>query len=149
MATLAPLATPNDVRALSIPATAIGTKVTDEILQQMILAESAVAYGILSSRYAPEDVAAAADPALNAAICDMVAFRALKLRGFNPKNESDKTVMDARDEAMTFLADVAGGRRHLNVTAAFPDELGSSDAPPCGRGFDRWPSPGTSQGFND
>lgn len=63
---------------------------------------------------------------LRGAVCDIAAYRILRVRGFNPEGP-DKLVVDAYDRAMKWIMDVASGKASVGGAAPVESSVPLSD----------------------
>lgn len=113
-------ATPADLRALSVSADALAG-IDDPTLQVAIDSASGRADGYLRSRYTLPITNVSDD--LKQVVCDMAAYIALKVRGFNP--EGNELLVKGWDDALKWLQQVASGL----VSPALGDSSGGTPVP--------------------
>lgn len=136
-------ATVEDLEISGIPLSAFGRLSAGIQIQAILDNASAYADTFLRCKYTlplagpTSSPPVAYDPALVDAVCQIAAYRAMKLRGYNPDNPGDSSFRMGFEDAYAWLTRIANGQAVLNVVQAQPESLqpNVSTSEPRGYGY--------------
>lgn len=117
-------AAPADLKALSLPASAL-TGITDPEIQKALDTASSLADGYLGSRYALPITAHGED--LTRAVCNIAAYDLMTRRGYNPDAGGNDSIRDRYTDALRWLERIAGGLvSPVGIVDSSPDASGAT-----------------------
>ncbi len=121
-------ATVQDLEISGIPRSAFGPLVEIQ-LQGILDNASAFADTFIGCKYQlplagpTSSPPVAYDPSLVDAVCQIAAYRAMRLRGYNADNAGDTSLRMGFEDAYAWLTRVANGQARLAVVQAQPESL--------------------------